>query len=294
VFLNPATKASFEPLYDAFLAGLKEHGYVEGRDIAIEQRWAEDRTDRLPAMAAEAVAMKPAVIVTATSSGIEAVRKATSSIPIVFATGFNPVEQGFVESLRRPGGNVTGVIVHSDLAGKMVEVAREALPSAKRLAILIHQPDPAYRFSLESFEPAVRRFAFEPIVVRVTRIEELDRAFAEIADRRAEALYVPELAFMYSHQKELIQRALKAKLPLLTGYQEAATAGALLSYGTLREENYRRAAALVDKILRGAKPAELPVEQPERFMLVVIRRTARAIGVELSPVTMLRANRIVD
>ncbi len=293
-FVHPGTRGEFRYLFDTFRAGLRELGYVEGRDISIDPRWAEGRNELLASLAAEAVAQSPAVIVTATSAGVLACKNATASIPIVFATAGDPVEQGFVSTLQRPGGNVTGVLLYSSIVPKIVEIAREALPAARRLAILIHEVDPAYKVQLEGFELAAQRFKFETLVIRITRAEDLDRGFGELAERKADVAIAPQLAFFISNQKRLIAFALKAKLPLLSAQKDLTEGGGLLSYGTPREENYRRAAALVDKILRGAKPGELPVEQPERFELVVNRKTARAIGVTLSPLTMLRADRIID
>jgi putative ABC transport system substrate-binding protein len=204
------------------------------------------------------------------------------------------VEQGFISSLKRPGGNITGVIVYSDLTPKVTEVVREALPASRRLALLIHESDPAHRFVLNAFEHSARRFKFEPLIVRVARVDDYDRAFGELAELRTDAVVVPLLSLFTGSHKQLAKRALKARLPLISSQSFITENGGLLSYGTLTEENYRRAAALVDKILRGAKPAELPVEQPERFQLIVNRKTAKAIGVTLSPVTMLRADRIID
>src|SRR5207248_2709542 len=174
-FVHPAREASMRPLLDAFRSSLRDAGYVEGRDVSIETAFAEDRTHSLPALAAAVVARRPDVIVTATSAAVAAFKKATSSIPIVFATVVNPVEQGFVSSLQRPGGNITGVLVHPSLIQKVAEVGQEALPAAKRFALLTHAPDPAHKFELDSYEAAARRLKFEPLVVSVARPEELDR-----------------------------------------------------------------------------------------------------------------------
>jgi putative ABC transport system substrate-binding protein len=240
------------------------------------------------------VAGKPDVIVTGTSVGVAAFKNATQSIPVVFATAFNPVEQGFVASLQRPGGNITGVLVYSDLTQKTVEVVREAFPAARRLAILLPDSDPAHRFALRAFEASAPRFNFEPLIIRVSRVEDLGRAFGELVASQAEALLTPQLQFVVSYRTQIIAHALKARVPLISGHNFIAEGGGLMSYGTLTVENYERAAALVDKILRGAKPADVPVEQPERFVLIVNRKTAHAIGVTLPSVTLLRADKIVD
>jgi len=292
--VHPGIQAGFRRDFDAFRAALKELGHEEGKDISIEVRWAEGKTERLDSLAAEAVALNPAVILTGSSAGVAACRKATSTIPIVFTTAADPVGQGFVASLRRPGGNVTGIVLHAGLTGKIVEIAREALPAARRLAILVHDQDPRHKNHLDVFEPSARRFKFEPLVVRIARADELDRAFNELAQRTADALVVPNLALLTSLRQQLVEHARKGRLPLLSTNPYFAETGGLLGYGTTTEENWRRAAALVDKILRGANPAEIPVEQPERFQLVVNMKTAKAIGVSLSKVTLLRADRVIE
>lgn len=260
----------------------------------MEVRWANDRTERLPALAAEVVALKPEVIVTASSAGVAACKKATSSIPIVFATAGNPVEQGFAASLRRPGGNITGIIVYSGLSAKITEIAREAMPKTRRLAMLVHDADPAHQFMVNEFEPNARRLKFEPMIVRVTQAEDYERAFKELVDRKADVLYVPVLVLFGSRFESLAELSIKARLPLLSTSQNATERGGLLSYGIRSEENYQRAAVLVDKILRGAKPGELAIEQPEKFELVVNMKTAKAIGVKLSQTTLLRATRVIE
>jgi putative ABC transport system substrate-binding protein len=225
---------------------------------------------------------------------VAACKSATASIPVVFATAANPVEQGFVRSLQRPGGNITGVLVYGDLTQKLVEVAREAFPDAKRFALLVHDVDPVHRFALAGYVASTERLKLEPLIVRVARAEDFDRVFSELSVRKAEVLILPQQALLLSQHAPLIERALKARLPLVSGQIFMAEKGALLSYGVRIEENYERAAVIVDKILRGAKPGDMPVEQPERFQLVVNRRTAAAIGTAVSPVTMLRADRVVE
>ena len=293
-FVHPGTPPGFQPQLHAFRTALAELGYSEGRDLFIDVRAGDNRPDRLPKLAADIAALQPDIIVTATSAAIAAFKNATSSIPVVFAATYDPVGQGFVSSLQRPGGNITGVLVYVDLAPKIVEITREALPAARRLGTLVHEPDPAHKLALKTFEPAARRFNFEPIVVRVARVDELDRAFREFVDQKVEAIIIENAAFLTTNRQHIIKRAFDARLPLFGTTNLVPESGGLLSYGTLIEENWRRAAALADKIFRGAKPAELPVEQPDRFQLVVNRKTAKAIGVTLSPVTMLRADRIIE
>lgn len=277
-----------------FRSALKELGYVEGRNISIDAYWAKGKAERLASLASEVVARNPVIIVTQSSAAVAALKKATSSIPIVFATAANPVEQEFVASLRHPGGNITGVTLHLDLEAKMVEVIREALPAAQRLGVIVHEPDPIHKIMLESIEPAARRFKFALVVVRVTRTEDIEHAFKELAERRADTLSAPSLNFLANNRLRIIELARKARLPLFSTLQQLTADGGLLSYGTQQEENFRRAAALVDKILRGEKPGDLPVEQPERIELVVNMKTAKAIGVKLSPTTMLRADKVIE
>lgn len=293
-FFHPGKEDGGRAFFGVFQSELKKLGYIEGRDITIEAHWAEGNIERLASLAAEIVVRNPAVIVTQSSAAVAALKKATSSIPIVFATAASPVEQGFIASLRRPGGNITGVALHLDLEAKMVEIIREAMPAARRLGVLFHEPDPFHKIMLESIEPAARRFKFELLVVRVTQVEDFERAFKELVGRKADALSAPSLNFLANNRKRIIEFARRARLPLFSTLHQLVEDGGLLAYGTRQEENFRRAAGLVDKILRGAKPGELAVEQPERFELVVNMKTAKAIGVILSPATMLRADRVIE
>jgi len=286
--LLPGTQSGYRARYETFRAELKNLGYIEGRDVTFDVRWADDRAERFEALAKELVARRPEVILTGTSRGVAACQQATKTIPIVFATAASAIEQGFVASYARPGGNVTGVIIQP-IEGKMVELAREALPQARRLAIVVYEPDPIHKIVLADFLEACAKLKFEPIIARVRRVEDLGVAFNEMLGQKPDALVLPSLAFTVSNERYLVERSVQAKLPLLSGRVETTLGGGLMSYGSSRNENFRRAAALVDKILRGAKPADLPVEQPERFEVVVNAKTMKAIGVELSPVTMMRA-----
>ena len=293
-YLHPGNEAGGSAIFEVFRDELKKLGYAEGRDVSIETYWAEGKVERVASLAAEVVARNPAVIVTSSSVGVAACKNATSSIPIVFTTAAIPVEQGFVSSLRRPGGNITGVTLHLDVEAKRLEIIREALPAAKRIGFLVHEPDPFHKIMLDTVEPAARRLKFELIVARVTRPEDFGRAFTELAAGKVEALSVPTLTFLVNNRKQIIERARSARLQLFASHYQLVEDGGVLFYGTRQEENYRRAAALVDKILRGAKPGDLPVEQPEKFELVVNMKTAEAIGVKLSSATMLRATRVIE
>src|SRR5262245_39802756 len=239
--LWPGTPSSYKARQDAFRAELKRLGYEEGQDIIFDVRWAENKTAKLDSIAVELVALNPAVIVTASSAGVAAAKKATSTIPIVFGTAAAPVEQGFVASLRRPGGNITGVMVHQ-MDEKAVEIVRDAFPLARRLAYLGHKPDPFNKMALDLFIPAAKRLKFEPLVIEVARAEELGGAFDEVQRRKADVLWAPNLVFISAHRDYIVERALKAKLPVLGGLEEFTAIGALLSHSSGRDENYRRAA----------------------------------------------------
>lgn len=292
--LFPGNEEAYRARFDIFRMDLNKLGHVEGRDVQFDMRLADDRVERLPSMAAALVALKPSVILTGTSAGVAACKQATSTIPIVFATAASPVEQGFVASLRQPGGNITGVLVYIDVVSKLIEVAREAMPKARKLGIPAYEPDPVHKLVIDLFMPAAKKFNFEPIVVRVKRPEDLSLALKEVSRQKIDALYLPDMSFVRSHTATIVENSLVAKFPLLTGYEDITAAGGLLSYGPNRDENWRRAAVLVDKILRGAKPGELPVEQPKELQLMVNLKTAKAMGIALSPTTLARAEKVFE
>ena len=291
--LLPGTPLSYRDRLEAFRVELKNLGYEEGRNVTFDIRWAENKPARLPSLAAELLALRPAVMLTASSAGVAAAKNATSSIPIVFGSAASPIEQGFIASFRRPGGNITGVIVHG-VEAKAVEIVREVLPNARRLAILIHKPDPYSKLSVEAFVPAAKQLKFEALIVEVARTEEMAVAFDEIRRRKADALYVAPLVFNAAHRDYIAERSLNARLPLISSYEEMTAAGGLMSYGSARNENFRRAAVLVDKILRGANPADLPVEQPQKLQLMINLKTARILGVKLTRDFLQRADKIID
>jgi len=294
-FVHPAGAGVADATLAVFRTELRELGHQDGRDLVIETYWGNNRAENLARIASEVVESRPDLIVTATAALTALVKKATTTIPIVFATAADPVELGLVTSLQRPGGNVTGVRVYlAELTPKAVELAREAFPAARRLAVLVHTRDASYKQALKAFQESAPRFRFEPLVVQVAGPEDFERAFAQIAQRKADAVIVTTLALFNDYRAQLGAHSVKAGVPLIGNDLRYAEAGVLLSYGTSFRENYRHAARMADKILRGARPADLPVEQPERFELIVNQRTAKAIGVKLSPVTILRATRIIE
>jgi putative ABC transport system substrate-binding protein len=292
-YLSPRPRDGAVGGLEILRAAFMDLGYVEGRNYSLDIRFAENKPERMGALASELVKLQPDVLMTASSAGVAACKKATSSIPIVFVTAGYPVEQGFVSSLHHPGGNITGIMLH-DLTPKMVEAARQTFPHLRRLAMLVHESDQARTPSVEAFTQAVKRFNIEPVIVSVTQTSDLPRVFQELRSRKAEALVLPDLSFHRQHGGELAALAVKARIPLLSTIQETAGSGGLLTYATSLDENIRRAAALVDKILKGAKPGDLPIEQPDRFQLTVNRKTAKLIGVELPAAIILRADKVID
>ena len=292
-WLVHASREIFKLQADAFGAKLKELGYVEGRDYVIEARHSEGRLELLAPLARELVALKPDVILTGSSAALLALKKETTSIPIVFGTAADVVEQGIVASLARPGGNITGITLRSEMSGKLVQLVRETLPDARRIALFEHEGDPyAARFSEAHRQPA-QAAGFQLSIVKVRRREDFERAFLDMKSARADALIVPQMSLFSSNQKMVTEGAIKARLPLYsTG--PIAQAGGLLSFSSVVRENYRRAAVMIDKIFKGAKPADIPVEEPDRFRLVINLRTARALGIKIPQSVLIRADEVIE
>jgi putative ABC transport system substrate-binding protein len=241
------------------------------------------------------VALKPAVIVTSGSLAVSALQKETRTVPIVFGSAGDPVEQGFAKSLARPGGNITGVTLRMEISAKQVELAREMLPLARRIVALEHEGEAAVANRItEGFRSGASARGLELSVVRVKGVEELEHAFAEAARSKADIVISPALTLFALHARKLGEIAVKYRLPLVGGFRENALEGALFSYYSDLPENWRRAAVLVDKILKGARPAELPLEQPDRFLLVINLRTAKTLGITIPATVMLRADEVIE
>ncbi len=281
-------------MIDAFRQGLRENGYVEGRSVLIEWRSAEGKAEQLPGLAAELVRLKAEVIVTVASLATLAAKKATNTIPIVFTQVGDPVGSGIVASLARPGANVTGLSnVTVDLTGKRLELTKEAVPALKSVAILTNPADPLHTSYLKETKIAAGGLRLEVRVVDVRHPSELEPAFTTIVQARVQAVVLAPGPFIFTHRTQIANLSTKARVPVVGWDRELAESGALISYGPNRLEILRRAAVYVDKILKGAKPADLPVEEPMRFELVVNLKTAKALGLTIPQSVLLRADDVM-
>jgi ABC-type uncharacterized transport system substrate-binding protein len=278
-------------LMGPYRTALRELGYVEGRNIQIEIRSAQDQPGRLPELAAELVRSKVDIIVASTTPAVTAARRATSEIPIVMAPAGDPVEIGFVSSLARPGGNITGVSGSApELAAKILELIRELMPLARRLGYLSNANDALSRLVLEQIQQAAQQtnFIVHPISIRSNY--EMAAAFAAMAGERADAIILSATLPIQTQ----VELALTHRIPSLHGQAFAAHSGALISYSASYEERSRQIADYVDKILKGVKPADLPVQLPSRFHLVINLKTAKAIGLEVPPTLLARADEVIE
>jgi putative ABC transport system substrate-binding protein len=269
---------------DAFRQGLRELGYVEGQNIVIENRWAEGRQERFTDLAAELVRLKVDVIVAAISAAALAAKNATTTIPVVMLVVGDPVRFGFVASLARPGGNITGLTsVGDELFPKQLELLKEAVPRVSRVAVLWNPANPSHGPSLKSIEVAARSLGMQPQLQKARGPDEFDSAFAAMTRARAGALLVLADTMFNLHRTRIADLAVKARLPAMYGLREHVEAGGLVAYAANYADLCRRGATYVDKILKGAKPADLPVEQPTKFELVINLKTAKALGLTIPP-----------
>jgi putative tryptophan/tyrosine transport system substrate-binding protein len=292
-FLGAGTQADWSRWTAAFVQRLRELGWIEDRTIAIEYRWAEARYDRFAEIAAEFVRLKVDVIVSG-GSAVPAMKQATSVIPIVFAVANEPVESGLVASLARPGGNTTGLSMQqADLAGKRLELVREVVPGLRQLGILANTSNRGAALDMGQAQEAARTLGLTAVTREIRRGEEIGPAFDALKGH-AEALYVVGDSLMVTNRVRIITMALAARLPTVFNSRTYVEAGGLISYGIEFGEHYRRAAEYVDKILRGAKPAEIPVEQPTKFDLVINLTTAKALGLDVPPTLLARADEVIE
>jgi len=290
-YLSPGSPGAAAPYVAAFRQGLSETGYDEGRNVAIEYRWAEGHGDRLPALAADLVSRQVDVIAAGGgSAGILAAKSATSTIPIVFLIGGDPVGVGMVNSLARPGGNLTGfTLLGGELVPKRLELLSELAPQTKVIALLLHPNSPA----TGGVQQAARTKGLELHVLRASTESEIDAAFASLVPLHAGALLVGADPFFFSRREQLIALAARHAVPAIYSEREFAAAGGLISYGTSRTAAYRQVGTYVGRVLKGAKPADLPVQQPTTFELVVNLNTAKALGLTIPQAIVRLADEVV-
>ena len=292
-FLGTAAASAWGPWTAAFVQRLHELGWIEGRTVAIQYRWAEGRADRWAEIAAEFVRLKVDVIVTGGNAAVAA-KQASSAVPIVFALVDDPVGLGLIASLARPGGNVTGLSIQNpDLAGKRVELLREVVPGLRRLAIMANVELPSAASEMREVQTAARTLDLDATTFPIRRAEDIAPAF-EALKGSADALYVVGDGLVITHRVRINTLALIARLPTIYPVREYVDAGGFMSYGPNFPDQFRRAADYVDKILRGAKPGEIPVEQPTKFDLVINLTTAKALGLTIPESFLLRADEAIE
>ena len=292
-YLGSGTPATHGHWAAAFVQRMRELGWIEGQTVAIEYRWAEGRNERYAQLAAEFVRLKVDVIVTV-GGALRAVKQETSEIPIVFGVALDPLGTGAVASLSRPGGNVTGLSIQSpDLVGKRLELLREAHPSMRRVAVMANVGYPAAVLEMSEVQTMASRLGLGIVTLEIRRAEDIAPGFDSLTGR-ADALYVCADPLTNTNRARINTLALGARMATMHGFREYAEAGGLMSYGANIPDLFRRAGELADKILRGAKPADLPVEQPTKFDLVVNLKTAKALGLVVPPTLLARADEVIE
>ena len=293
-YLSAASRSTSPARIEAFLQGLRDLGYVEGKNIVIEYRFAEGKLDRLPALVAELVRLKVDLIVTTASRETRASREATNTIPIVMTTEGDPVGTGFVASLARPGGNITGLsTLTAELSGKRLELLNEILPNLSRVAVLGSSTNPGHAQVLKETELAAGASKVKLEYLDILGPKDIETAFRAAGKGRADAVLMLSSSVFTSQRTQVIELAVKSRLPVSYPRPEFVEAGGLLSYGPSTTDLHRRAATYVDKILKGAKPADLPVEQPKKFEFIINLKAAKQIGLTIPPNVLARADKVI-
>ena len=293
-FLGPTTASAMAPWITVFVRRLHELGWIEGRSVVIEYRWAEAHTDRFAEIAAEFVKLKVDVIVTYASAPVLAAKHATTLIPVVFAAQMDPVGAGVVTSLAHPGGNVTGLSIQTtDTADKRLELLREVVSNLGRLAIMVNPGAPGALLEMREVQEAGRKLGIEVTTLEIWRTDDIAPAI-EALEGHVDALYVATDPLVFTNRSRINNMAQRLGLPTIYGSREYVEAGALMSYGPNFPDLFRRAAEYVDKILRGTKPADIPVEQPIKFDLVINLKTAKAIGLKIPESFLVRADEVIE
>jgi putative ABC transport system substrate-binding protein len=295
-YLSTPTRQSVQRGVEAFVRKLRELGWIEGQNLVIEFRWAEGNVERLPELAAELVRLKMDVIVAPAGSAALAAKKATTTIPIVMIFPSDPVELGLIASLDRPGGNVTGTTFTSsaEIFAKQLQILKEAVPRASRVALLENPADASFAVEAKAVGTAARTLGIRLQHVEARGPEQMESAFSAMTREQAGALLVSSSSTFLAHRTKLAELALRTRLPSMCSFREIVEAGCLMSYAVNMADFVGRAAVYVDKILKGAKPADLPVEQPTGFELVMNLKTAKAIGITIPPLVLQRADQIIE
>lgn len=294
-FINSGALAGYRNLLISFRRGLAETGFVEGQNLAIEYRWAEGRFEQLPALAADLIARGAAVIVTGGIGSALGARKASATIPLVFLAGDDPVKFGLVASLNRPGGNATGVAwLTSEIFSKRLEIAREMVPRASVIGVLINPKSPEVEPQVKEIEAAAQMLQQPLYMARASSDADFEAAFASLVEQKSDAIVVSNDAFFNGRRERIISLAARHRIPAIYDRREYVTAGGLISYGTSYSAAYRELGQYAGKILKGTKPADLPVEQATKFELVINLRTAAALGLEMPPKVLALADEVIE
>jgi len=295
VLLLPPRAGAGDTYIDALREGLHELGYVEGQNLLLEIRWAEGRPDLLPGLAAELLSTRPDVLVTSGSEAILTLKRATGVVPIIMATVMEPVALGIAVSLAKPGGNLTGLAILSlELTSKRLQLLKDAVPGLSRVAVLWNPANSGNALMLREVETASQTLGLRWHGVAVPRPDELASAFKAIVAARANCILVIEDSMFVSHRSRIVESVARTRLPAMYAFRQFVDAGGLMSYGPNIPDSFRRAATFVDKILKGAKPEDLPIEQPTKFELVINLKTAKALGLTLPPSVLARADQVIE
>ena len=294
--LSPASAAAAAGYMEGLRAGLRDFGYVDGHNIWLEVRYAEGVPERLPSLAAELAGLKPDAIIAGSAVGISAAQRVTQAIPLITFLVEDPVALGLAKSLARPGGNVTGIVTFGDdaLVGKQLALLKEVVPDMSRLAVLVNPGDPGEAFVLRFMPEAARALSLSFHVFEVQGAAELEATFARVVRDGMHALFMTQNPLFFSRRAEVAELAVRLRLPAMYGYREFVQAGGLLSYGSSLPSAYRQSARLIDKILKGASPADLPFERATRFELAINLKTAKALGLTIPESFLLRADEVIE
>jgi len=293
-WLNPGSPVVNRALATAFNEGLADRGYIDGRNIVVEYRWAKGKLDQLPELAAELVKSKPTLIVASGANAIQAVRDASATIPIVMATINRPLDLGFIASYAHPGGNITGMTNQSeDLIQKMLELIMAVNPKARRIGVLGNPDNPTMAGNWREMQDAARSLGVEVTLGEARQSDEIGAAFTTVLNNKPDLLLVLPDAMMVSHRQRVVERANRSGLPVIYPFRLFVNIGGLMSYGASLKDQFRRAAGYVDRILKGAKPGDLPVEQPTEFELVLNLKTAEALAIPIPQELLLRAEEVI-